>query len=68
VKVRIDLEVTPEQRIAIGGALGTWKAAPEEGVRYWAKERLAEALAAVMAPAGPADGQDAIPANLGTLG
>ena len=47
VKVKLELEVTPERRAAIGRELGTLKAAPEEGVRVWANGVLAEALAAL---------------------
>lgn len=47
MKVKLEIDVTPGQRAAIGRALGTWKAAPEEGVREWAAGVLAEALAAV---------------------
>lgn len=45
MKVKFELDVTPEQRAAIGRALGTWKAAPEEGVKVWASGVLAKALA-----------------------
>jgi hypothetical protein len=45
MKVKLEVDVTPEQRAAIGRELGTWKAAPEEGVRVWASGVLAKALA-----------------------
>jgi hypothetical protein len=45
VRVTIVLDVTPEQRLAIGRrALGQVKAASEEGVRYWAERVLRDAL------------------------
>jgi hypothetical protein len=45
MKVKLEVDVTPEQRAAIGRELGTRKAAPEEGVRVWASGVLAKALA-----------------------
>jgi hypothetical protein len=47
MKVKLELDVTPEQRAAIGRELGTWKAAPEEGVREWANGVLGEAIASL---------------------
>lgn len=44
MKVKLELDVTSEQRAAIGRALGTLKAAPEEGVRVWALGILHAAL------------------------
>jgi hypothetical protein len=44
MKVKLEIDVTPEQRTAIGRELGTWKAAPEEGVKAWASGVLARAL------------------------
>ena len=54
VKVKLEIEVTDAQRTAIGRiALGTWKAAPEEGVRFWAMDVLQRELGQLTA--GDAD-------------
>jgi hypothetical protein len=53
MKVRIEIDVTPQQRLAIGNALLTWKPAPEEGVRCWAEQTLQRELNALEQAAAP---------------